>query len=344
MNVTDLESRRNKILEFIIRTYIDEVEPVGSQTVCRRFRLGLSPATVRNIMAELEELGYIAQPHTSAGRVPTDRGYRYYVDYLMEPEKLNKDYLDQIEQQYQNKKFVIEDIIKKAAFLLSELTKKTSIILYPNLNKTQLKKIEFFLLEPDKIMITLVSSSGLIKNSIAELSGIIEENELGRLNNFLNSELTGLSLEEIKEHLSRMLLEERYSFYYLLDRAFKIMDMVSKTEEEDLLYLGGAGYILEEPEFKSVEDLRQLLKMVEEKRTLLEVLKQDFESEGVRICIGEENKCLPIKSCSIVACGYKVEGKPLGKLGVLGPTRMEYPKAVSSVEFIANLLSHLLQE
>lgn len=342
MNVTDLESRRNKILEFIIRTYIEEAEPVGSQTVCRRFRLGLSPATVRNIMVELEDLGYIAQPHTSAGRVPTDNGYRYYVDFLMEPEKLNKDYVDQIREQYENKKFVIDNIIKKAAFLLSELAKKTSIILYPNLNKMQLKKVELFLLEPDKIMITMVSSSGLVKNSIANLTGFIEENELLRLNNFLNSELSGLSLEEIKDHLSRMLLEERYSFYYLLDRAFKIMDTVSQTEEEDLVCMEGAGYILEQPEFSSLEELRQVLKIVEEKRTLLEVLRQDPPSEGVTICIGKENKYLPIKNCSVVISSYKVEGKPLGKLAVLGPTRMEYSKAVSSVEFIAKLLSHIL--
>lgn len=344
MNVSDLESRRNKILEVIIKTYVEQVEPVGSEAVCRRLRLKVSSATVRNIMSELEELGYIAQPHRSAGRVPTDKGYRYYVDHLMEPERLNKDYIGQVEQEYESKRPAMEEVIKKAAYLLSDLTKKTSVILYPNLKKMRLKKVELFLLEPDKVIVTLVGSSGLVKHSIANLSSVVEENELLRLNNFLNSELTGLNLEEIKEHLSRMLLEERYSFYYLLDKAFKIMNMAFLVEEDDLLYLDGAGYILEQPEFKNMEDLRQLLKIVEEKTALLEVLKDDFESEGLKIFIGKENKVFPVmKNCSLIVSSYKVEGKSLGKLCVIGPTRMEYSKAVCGVEFIAQLLSQVLE-
>ena len=342
MNVSDVESRRNKILEVIIKTYVEEAEPVGSETVSRRLRLGVSSATVRNVMSELEDLGLIAQPHTSAGRIPTDKGYRYYVDFLMEPERIKQDYREEIEQQYENRHLVVEDMIKKTSLLLSQLTQQASVVLYPNLKKTKLKKIELFVLEPCKIIVTLVSSSGLLKNSMVDLSTAIEENELLRLNNFLNSELVGLNLEEIKDHLSRMLLEERYAFYYLLDRASKIMNLAFQIEAEDMLYLEGAGYIFEQPEFKNLEDLRRVLKLVEEKRDLLEILNQDFESEGVKVWIGKENKYLAIQNCSLVISNYKVEGKPLGKVCVLGPTRMEYPKTVSSVDFMAKLLSQAL--
>ncbi len=342
MNVTDLESRRNKILEVIIKTYVEEAQPVGSQTVCRKLRTGVSPATVRNIMADLEEMGFIAQPHRSAGRVPTDKGYRYYVDYLMEPERLTQENIEEIVKQYETKRLVIEDIIKKATLLLAGLTKQASVILYPNLKKVRLKKIELFLIEPEKIIVNLVSSSGLLENSIIILSKALEENELLRLNNFLNSELAGLNLEEIKEHLLRMLLEERHAFYYLLDKALKIINLASQMEIEDMLYLEGAGYFLQQPEFSDLEKLRQVLAVIEEKKALLEIFSQDLESEGVSVCIGKENKCLPIQNCSVVVSTYKVEGKPLGKIAILGPTRMGYSKAVSSVDFMAKLLSRAL--
>ncbi len=343
MVVTDLVSRRNKILEEVIESYVTTATPVGSFTISKKFKVGLSPATIRNIMSELEELGYIMHPHTSAGRVPTVKGYRYYVDALMQLKRLTDEEREFIEMALNQDLDELEDVVKRTARLISSLTKQASLISFPRAKKRTFKRIELIRATPTKIYALLFTAQGIVKHAIFELQENVEENELSRVSRFLNDELSGLQLSEIKDSLLRRIISENDPFHHLFKQAIDILNRSHLLEENDeKIFLDGTHHIVEQPEFRDTEKVKTILKALEEEDEILSIMDGDLDEDKVRVHIGSENPYEDIRECSIVISNYKIGGENIGGIGVVGPTRMDYSKAVSVVEYVGQVFSQLL--
>lgn len=343
MVVTDLISRRNKILTDVIESYISTATPVGSFNISKKYRIGLSPATIRNIMSELEELGYITQPHPSAGRVPTIKGYRYYVDALMQLKRLTQEERDFIEEALQQNLDELEEVVKRAARLVSTLTKQTSLVTFPRAKKRTFKRIELIRASSTKIFALLFTAQGIIKHAIFELQEGIEENELSRISRFLNDELSDLQLGEIEDHLLRKILSENDPFHHLFKQASDILSHSHLLEENDeRIMLDGAHHIVEQPEFRDSDKVKIVLKALEEEDELLNIMDEDLDEDEVSIHIGSENPYEGIRECSVIISNYKFGGKNIGSIGIVGPTRMDYSRAVSIIEYVGQVFSRLL--
>ena len=343
MVVSDAISRRNKILEIVVNSYVSTAAPVGSLAVSKKFRERLSPATIRNIMAELEEIGYITHPHTSAGRIPTDKGYRYYVDSIMEPRQLTPDEKEFVEGVLNQEADELGDLIKRAGKIISELTGQASLVSFPRAKRRTFKRIELIPATKTKIYTLLFTAQGLVKHSIFEAHDSIEESELSKVSKFLNEELEGLQLSEIADHMLRGVLGDSDVLQYLFKEASELLSMSHILDESDeRVLLEGAHHIIEQPEFREAEKVMGLLKALEGEEEILSIMEQDLNEERARIHIGAENPFDDIKDCSIVISNYRIGSQNIGSIGVIGPTRMDYSRAVPAVEYVSNSFSRLL--
>jgi len=338
MKKVDIESRQKSILNAIVDSYVDTATPVGSRSIAQRFRNTISPATIRNVMVDLEEMGLIMQPHTSAGRVPTDRGYRFYVDSLLEPKHLTKEEEIIINKLIHPSGSDIEYAMQNASKAISIATNVAGLVLTPRLKRSIFKHIELFNIDDSRILAVIITTSGFVKNSIMDFEEHLTRQELTRITEFLNSELEGVSLGDIKSYLTRKLLEERDSFYTFLKRAADILSIPGLFKTDDHLYFDGTACIMSHPEFTDIKKARLFLRACEDKKGLLNLLNQDMELEGVKIHIGKENICNEIQELSIVTCNYKVNDMTVGAIAAIGPTRMEYGKIISVLEYISNEL------
>jgi len=343
MVVSDVISRRNKILEIVVDSYISTAMPVGSFSVSRKYKRGLSPASIRNIMSELEELGYIRHPHTSAGRVPTDKGYRYYVNALMEIKRLTQEEIELIERILNQDLDELEDMVRQTARLISTLTKQASLVSFPRVKKRTFKRIEFISATPTKIYALLFTAQGIVKHAIFESQENIEEKELSRISRFMNEELLGLQLGEIKNHLLRRILSESDPFHHLFKQAVDILELSHLLEERvEKIFLDGAHHIIEQPEFRDPEKMKDILKALEEEDEILNIMDADLSDNKINVHIGSENPYEDIKECSVIVSNYKIREENVGSIGVIGPTRMDYSKTFSVVKYASDLFSKLL--
>ncbi|MDD5424440.1 MAG: heat-inducible transcriptional repressor HrcA [Candidatus Omnitrophica bacterium] len=343
MVVTDYVSRRNSILEVVVDSYVSTAAPVGSLAVSKKLRERLSPATIRNIMCSLEEAGYITHPHTSAGRIPTDMGYRYFVDSIMEPKYLTQDERDFVEGALSQEADELEDLIKRAARIISGLTGQTSLVSFPRAKRRTFKRIELIPATKTKVYALLFTAQGLVKHSIFEIQEVLEETELSRVSKFLNDELDGLQLNEIADHLLRRVIEENDPFHQLFKEATELLNMSHILEDSgERILLDGAHHMMEQPEFRNAEKVKRLMKVLEEEEEILDLMDRDMNELSARIHIGSENPYNDIKECSIVISNYRIGNRNVGSIGVIGPTRMDYPRAVPAVEFVSDAFSRLL--
>jgi heat-inducible transcriptional repressor len=343
MKHVDIESRRKNILSAIVESYVDTATPVGSRAISQRFRHTISPATIRNVMADLEEMELIMQPHTSAGRVPTDKGYRFYVDSLLEPKHLTKEEEAIVNKLMHHSGNDIEYVMQSASKAISIITNVVGIVLTPRLKRSIFKHIELFNIDDSRILAVIVTTSGFIKNSIMDIEERITKQELIRITEFLNSELEGISLGEIKSYLGRKLLEEKDSFYTFLKRAADILSIPGLFRTDDHLYFEGAACIMSHPEFTDIRKARLFLAACEDKKGLLNLLNEDMERDGVKIHIGKENIDNEIQECSVVTCNYSINGTTVGAIAAMGPTRMEYGKVMSVLKYISHELEKELE-
>jgi len=343
MKHVDIESRRKNILDAIVESYVDTATPVGSRAISQRFRYTISPATIRNVMADLEEMGLIMQPHTSAGRVPTDKGYRFYVDALLEPKHLTKEEEAIINKLIHHSGNDVEYIMQNASKAISIITNVAGMVLTPRLKRSIFKHIELFNIDDSRILAVIITTSGFVKNSIMDFEERITKQELIRITEFLNSELEGISLGEIKSYLTRKLLEEKDSFYTFLKRATDILSVPGLFRADDHLHFEGAACIMSHPEFTDVRKARLFLRACEDKKDLLNLLNEDMEREGVKIHIGKENTDSEMQDCSIVTYNYKINGATVGAVAAIGPTRMEYGKVMSVLQYISHELGKELE-
>jgi heat-inducible transcriptional repressor len=343
-NTNHSDTRRNKILDAVVRLYVHDVEPVASGTICRRFRTGLSPASVRHVMAELEEMGYIQQPHTSAGRVPTERGYRHYVNAIMEPERLAPSEQALIESQLIGTEHDLESLMEAAAEMLAGVTHLMGVVLFPRAVRDSIRHIEVVNLSPSRVMIVWLLNSGVLRNVVVSVEEPLENGLAQRITNFANDQLHGASLDGLADLLTRRLIAEEGSLFYIMQQAMDLLQRGLRQVIDDRVAYDGASWMLAQPEFQDPLHVSPLLQTLEDRRSLLAVLESAAAGSGGEVSIGHEIPLEPMQGCSLVAASYAVDGQPVGAVAVLGPTRMAYPKVMAVTQRVAAALSRVLTE
>ncbi len=339
-----IDERSKKILCAIVENYINLPDPVGSRTVAKGHPLGLSPATIRNIMADLEEMGLLTQPHTSAGRVPTDRGYRLYVDSLL-LERGSTD-IERIQEIYLN----LETLRDNIDILLVETSKAISMVSHylgiamsPKPNVTTLNKIELFKYKSDKLAAILFTDEGMIKNKLLSLDSEITQKDLNRIASYLNSEFSGYTLDEIRLKILKEMSREKTMCDRLISRAIRICQEALSFPFGDL-FVSGLSEVLELPDFADLQKIKELSRAIEEKHTIIKLLDKLADLDGVQIIIGSENSMDEMKKFSVVVSSCKEDGRPVGVVGIIGPTRMNYLKAISIIDNTAKFITRMLGE
>jgi heat-inducible transcriptional repressor len=338
-----MDERKQRILQALILDYIATGDPVGSRTIAKKYKLGVSSATIRNEMADLEEMGLIEQPHTSAGRVPSQGGYRYYVDRLMEKKPLPDAVKGYIEEVLLARINEIEALIQVSSKLLSQLTNYTALVMAPTFGKNKLRYIQLLPLGKNKVVLVIVLDNGHVEHRTLELSFSLREEEFQYISHALNSHLQGLSLEQWKSGVLQAIYYEFAQQKRLLNEVIELIKNALSAEYDNKVYLGGTLNILDQPEFKDVEKVKELLELLEEEQVLKDVLNSG-QGIGLAVKIGTENSYEGMKDCSLITATYELDGKVIGTLGVLGPTRMEYANAVSIVEFLTSTLAEGLRK
>ncbi len=338
----ELNARQQQILLAIINEYIDTAEPVGSRTIARKYRLGVSPATIRNEMADLEEMGFIEQPHTSAGRIPSERGYRYYVDYLMQKYKLSPEEEDLIRQEYTRKVRDIGLLLQRTGQLLSQLTQCAAVVQSPKIEAGSYKHIQLIEMGAGRALLMLVMDNGLIQHQLIDIPATITAGDLATISSVLNAKLSGHTVETIRFTLIKEIYLELTRHRRVLDLVLEVLRSSLVPGAEDRIYLGGLFYILNQPEFHNIEKVKTLLSLLEQESLLANLLAQ-ISKPGVNVRIGGEISCQAIQDCSMVIATYGVGGQPAGSLGVLGPIRMDYAKVISIVDYLTENLSLALE-
>ncbi|MDD3655582.1 MAG: heat-inducible transcriptional repressor HrcA [Atribacterota bacterium] len=335
--------RMSNILNAVVHLYITKAEPVSSEMIVSYYDLPISTATVRNDLLVLEKLGFLKKPHTSAGRVPTDKGYRFYVDQLMEKEI---DYLTDREKQeiIEQYKMVRDynEIMKVTSKLISRLTNNLGVVLAPNMVKDTLRDIHFIALNNQRILITLVTNSGLFFQKMMRTNCDISEENLETISQIIKKEFYGKSLEIVNEEMLNQIY--RYYFkYQTLESIWKLLESCFNfTEDEAKIFLGNRSYISRQPEFKEIEKLNYLFDFIEEEKNLVKIINKSILKKQIDIIIGGELGQELMENCSVITRQYLIKGKMRGAISVLGPTRMDYSKSVSILDFIADQLSEIL--
>ena len=337
-----LGDRTQQILRLLIRTYIMSGEPVGSGTLSRNFDGNLSSATIRNIMAELEEAGYLTHPHTSAGRVPSEKGYRYFVDSLPDSGKVSKSSERLITRMLEDSD-TPEDMMSRASYLLSTLSRNIGIVIAPPLAATQLKHIEFLDLGDGKVLVIFVSNLGALQRKVIRIHERYPQEELDRAGRFLVEKFWGRTLIEIRNELLQMMEEERSAYDRMLNLLRTWKDAL-ETENElapDGEFVQGTANILNQPEFADVDRMKNLFQMFEEKGRLVRILNECIASNpttGVRIAIGSELGIPSMRDFTLITSSYPSRDNTVGFLGIIGPTRMEYERGISVVAYLGRLV------
>ena len=337
-----MEERNKQILTSVINEYVLTAEPVGSRKLAKKYNINLSSATIRNVMSDLEDMGLLHQPHTSAGRIPTEKALRFYVNSILKVKDLKLREKDRIRQRYQFSELETSDIIKQTSEVLSVLSHQMSIISAPKIIGTVLKHIEFIKISTNRILVIFVSQSGFVQNRIVEDKEDISQDELDKYTNYLGDILVGISLEEVREKLDEEMQKEKITYDQLLSKALQLSKKALAEELEPELYLGGKINLLESPEFSEVGRMKTLLQALEEKNLLLTLLDKTMDAEGVQIFIGSEVQLSDMQTLSIITSPYRQGKNVVGALGIIGPTRMDYLNLIPIVEYSAQLVTEFL--
>ena len=350
MPIPELNDRERRVLEAVIRTYVQTAEPAGSRTLSRRFGLGVSPATIRNTMSDLEEKGFLFHPHTSAGRIPTDLAYRVYVDSLMrlptppvnEPERVR------LHEQIANGGSAIEAIIARAAQSLGVITQELGVALGPRLDEAILQGLELIRLSSERMLMVLTLKAGMVRTVFVEVPGEIADAAFAHVSLVLNERLAGLSLQEIRASLGSRLRDAsgangggaRELLNVFVQEGEQLFDTPMPARETTVV-LGQASVLAEQPEFANAPDMRRLIELTETPERLGEVLRRRHGTQGISVTIGDEHADPRLARFTVVTAEYRA-GSLAGVFGVIGPTRMPYDKVVSLVRHTSQLLTELL--
>ncbi len=338
-----LNERKKKILQIIIEDYISSAEPVGSRTIARKYDLGLSPATIRNEMSDLELLGYLEQPHTSAGRIPSAQAYRFYVDALIEPGTLTDNDMALIDGWYNERRRNIDDIFQSTAKILSRMTQNVSMVSTNQQTIANFCYLKFLPLDSQHAILCIVADDGSIDTNVVDIPLGMSSEEMdylaGKMSKLLEDRnLSDISVE-ILQNVHTDVVEDKLIFSSLLQAVRKM----TGRRQEQKVFLGGTKQLLNQPEFRDVERVRNLLGILEEEKVLKDLL-QGGEDSGLKVTIGSENKFTGIQDCSMVQATYRLNGQIVGTMAVLGPTRMEYGKVISVMDYLHKYLKTILDK
>jgi len=337
-----LDERSKKILHAVIQCYINTPGPVGSRVVSKKYHFGFSPATIRNIMSDLEEMGYLSQPHTSAGRVPTDSGYRFYVDSLSaEKQQINNALTAELTKKFELLKKDINSFLDDASKMLSELSHYIGITMSPNTSMTTLSKIELLKYRDNQLAVILFTDEGIIKNKIVPVDPEISQKELNLIAEYINSRFKGQSLDEIKKLILKEMTRERVLCDSLISEAIRICRTAFSSAPGNI-YISGLSEVLRLPEFCDINRIRELLQTLEAKHIIVNLLDNIADFEGTQVIIGAENLLDEMKQFSLVAATYKEGSRPIGTVAIIGPKRMNYQEAISIVDSTARFITKLL--
>jgi heat-inducible transcriptional repressor len=336
-----ISDRSRQILEAIIEEHIVTAQPVGSRTLTRS-TISLSPASVRNVMAELEELGYLRSPHTSAGRVPTEKAYRYYVDALLRVSSLDQASQDRIEQQYQRRGLQMAELLREASRTLASVAHYTGLVMVPRLQSTMFRRIEFVKLSSRQVLAVFITQSGMIQNRLIETGEEFSPAELEQITNYLNHTMSGLSIREAKARILADMVQEKVLYDRLLQRAFRLSEEALAEVGDGEVIIEGTSHLLDQPEFCDLERMKRIFRAFEQKSLLLSLLDRGLQAKGVQVIIGSETEYPELAGCSLITANYSGRRGNLGALGVIGPSRMPYSTLIPIVDYTATMISRML--
>ncbi len=344
--VTTLSSRDQEVLKAVVTDYISYGEPVGSRTISKKYIKNISPATIRNIMADLEELGYLYQPHASAGRIPTEKGLRLYIEFLMESRKIKEEEEYLIRKAYKDLSGSTDEILKVTSKILSEFCCQVGIVMLNRVEEIKFKRIEFIKLHDFNILVILVSESGIIHQRFIRTDEDISQEDLDKYSRYLNDILKNLTLKEVKEKILNDMAQDKAIFDEIY---FRTLGILKKALSDDSslnasLYIEGQSNLFNNPEFSDVERMKRILRALEDKSRIIKLLDMAVGStKGVQIIFGPEINIQELREIGIVSSPYKRGDVVLGVLGVMGPMRMDYARIIPLVEFTANVLSEYIE-
>ncbi len=332
-----LTNRQLLILQVIIDDFIQSAQPVGSRAISKKDEVSFSSATIRNEMADLEELGFLEKTHSSSGRVPSEKGYRFYVDHLMSPFDLPKNEKSFIQQAFANQMLEFEKVVQQSARVLSDLTNYTSIILGPEVYETKLKQLQIITLSDHTAVAILVTNTGHVEHRSFTIPVHIGPQDLEKMVNILNDRLQGVPIihlnRKLKTEIAALLREHTQES----DKAYEYLQAALFEEQPVKLYVGGKTNILMQPEFKDIDKIRSLYSMIEEENEIAHLLRHD--SQDIKVSIGQENEIEAMQDLSIITASYSLGEEQMGTIALLGPTRMEYSKVISLLNLLSNRMT-----
>ena len=336
-----LDDRKKRILQAVVQDYISSAEPVGSRTLARKYDLGVSSATIRNEMADLEMLGYLEHIHTSSGRIPSSKGYRLYVDSLLPVQPMSEEEKAVINKWYQNKVQQVDQVFQETAKIISRLTRNVSLVLAPQISQAAFRCMQFLPLDDHRVIAVLMTDAGFVENRIMEMPAGAAFEDFQRMAAVINGCLAGHTLGAIQKSSLKQIQGE-IGDGGLYESALQLINKALDSQKKERLYLGGTTEMLEQPEFHNVDKVKDLLIMLEKDQLMKDILKAHL-GDGLTVSIGQENDYSGIKDCSIITATYHLDGELLGSMAVLGPTRMEYGKTMSLLNYMNQNLTEVIK-
>ncbi|RPF55579.1 heat-inducible transcriptional repressor HrcA [Aquisalibacillus elongatus] len=337
-----LTDRQLQVLKVIVDDFVETAQPVGSRNIAKKEEITFSPATIRNDMADLEELGYLSKTHSSSGRVPSEKGYRYYVDNIMSPLKLSSREVNQIQHSFSERMMELERVMQNSAHILSELTKYTTLVLGPQVYETKLKQLQIVPINQQSAIAILITDTGHVEHRSFAIPADLEQSDLEKTVNILNERLSGVPIiyldHLIKSEVKYLLQKYTNDF----EKSYQLLNQALFTEQPTNLYVSGKTNILSQPEFADVDKIRSLFNIMESEEKMAPILKS--EDEGMHIYIGHENKIEAMNDCTLITATYSLGENQVGTIALLGPTRMDYAKAVSILDMWSGQMTNTLKK
>ncbi len=336
----ELSDREKTILRYIIEDFVHTANPVGSQYISKKPDINLSPATIRNVMSDLEDLNFLTHNHTSGGRIPTDKGYRYFVNEIMEVESLKTNEKDLLNSQFNEVDFMADEIYKEVSKILGRLSKEISIVSQPYFSEGIFEKLELVSLSSAKLLVIVSIKSGLVRTVLFDVESGISRDKLERITGILNEKLSGLTLKEIRKTFMERIGDLQYDSKAIVKVFIDSIDKIFQDEKEGVtLYIGGTTEILSQPEFGDTENYKNIIELTGEKDIVVHVLNNmPADDKGAVISIGSENKDEKLKNYSIISTSYSIGGIK-GKIALIGPKRMDYSKMVSMLNYTSQIIT-----
>jgi len=342
-----LNERANTILTAVVEHYIETAQPLGSRTLSKKYGIGLSPATIRNIMADLEDAGFLTQPHTSAGRIPTEKGYRYYVDFcISRGQKVPE--AEMLPVPRPRGRLLEKDVPALLTDVTQELSKEShhmGIAVAPRVARSRLARVELIGVRDDQVLAVVITEEGIVRNLLLKLEERYSQKHLNEISAYINRELGGKTFEEARRRILDKVYEDRAAYDNLLTRAIRIGREIVSRQVDEKLFVGGISELLEQADVVNMEALREIFRAIEDKHLIIQLFNMIEEMEGgVQVLIGSENPLGEMHDCSLVVSPYQKQGRVIGTVGVIGPIRMAYPRVITMVEKTAKYLTNVFSE